>query len=157
MGVTSEAIKNIISNHFSDRPYKSFSVLFRNKARAWNINQTLARSRGKLFILTLTCNLTTILSHILFYSRRQSPRTNFWRRTGGSQFRWFLRRKWRRGSRRLRSQQSADHGTRKRNFEDKYYKTKDVFNWFCVPVHHLRVHDWWSAVLFGWWFGSPNG
>ena len=71
--ITSEAIKNVRLNHFSDRSYKIVVVLFQNKAHAWNINHTLAQSRGKLYIMALTCNFTTILSHILFYSKIQTP------------------------------------------------------------------------------------
>ena len=43
----SKAIHAIIAKHFPEREYKNFAPLFRGKARAWNVNQTLTGQRSK--------------------------------------------------------------------------------------------------------------
>ena len=40
-----ETIKVVRAQHFPDRTYKNFAVLFRSKARKWNLNNALLNSR----------------------------------------------------------------------------------------------------------------
>jgi hypothetical protein len=45
--LSAKYIHKVIKDHFPDREFKNFSVLFRRKARAWNLNQTLQGQRRK--------------------------------------------------------------------------------------------------------------
>ena len=43
--LSQKAIEKVCTTHWPNRPYKSFSQLFRKKARKWNINKTLQGAR----------------------------------------------------------------------------------------------------------------
>ena len=59
--LSTKAIKEINDQFFQRTNFQSFSKLFRNKARQWNINQTLTgQRRSKLFLLLSTCFVTMI-------------------------------------------------------------------------------------------------
>jgi hypothetical protein len=45
--LNSKNIHHIIRAYFPNREYKNFAPLFRSKARAWNIDQTLTGQRSK--------------------------------------------------------------------------------------------------------------
>jgi hypothetical protein len=42
-----KAVKAVNQEHFPERDYKNFGPLFRKKARAWNLNETLSGGRSE--------------------------------------------------------------------------------------------------------------
>jgi hypothetical protein len=48
LDLNAKEIRKVNENHFPLRPFKNFSPLFRSKARAWNIDQSLTGARSKL-------------------------------------------------------------------------------------------------------------
>jgi hypothetical protein len=52
--LSAKYIHKVIKDHFPEREFKNFSVLFRRKARAWNLNQTLQGQRRKYAVIATT-------------------------------------------------------------------------------------------------------
>jgi hypothetical protein len=51
LNLNSKEIRKVHENHFPARPFKNFCPLFRSKARAWNINQSLTGARSEFMYL----------------------------------------------------------------------------------------------------------
>ena len=50
--LAAKTIHQVLTKHFPSRNYGSFAPLFRAKARAWNIDQTLSGKRSKFMPCT---------------------------------------------------------------------------------------------------------
>jgi hypothetical protein len=84
-GVSSTAlnakdIRKVLKAHFPSREYKNFAPLFRSKARAWNIDQTLTGQRSKFVVYHFAmCHTIVIISIdlslivVLLASLRENP------------------------------------------------------------------------------------
>jgi hypothetical protein len=73
-------IRKVLKAHFPNQEYKNFAPLFRSKARAWNIDQTLTGQHSKFVVYHFTmCHTIVIISIdlslivVLLASLRENP------------------------------------------------------------------------------------
>jgi hypothetical protein len=63
--LSAKAVKKVNDTHFPERAYKNFVPLFRKKARAYNLNQTLNGARRKFHSVSLAMVLVHSLQSLL--------------------------------------------------------------------------------------------
>jgi hypothetical protein len=56
-----KTVQKVNKRHFSDCEYKNFAPLFQKKARAWNLEKTLAGGWGKSSCFSCSCCLLSLI------------------------------------------------------------------------------------------------